>query len=476
MRTLHVLKRSARLILAFTIAASMALAAESAFADGGDGGGGGGNNDGDNNFFPPVAGVDVNTAGVLKVQTVDARLDRQRMNQARMRVDANDVMRPSELRKVSLNRLEDAVAERIASGSAITDDLVATAGLTSIDYVFFYPESGDIVVAGPAEGFAADSTGRMVGISTGRPSVLLEDLIVALRAYAPESPGTPVISVSIDPTQQGLQRMQQYLASLGGRAGRGDTARLVRGLKQNLGLQTVTIAGVPPATHFARVLVEADYRMKLIGIGLEQLPLPFKGYVSRTTPQSAAGAMQRWYFQPNYNGVSVSEDRFAMRISQHGVELVGEGERVGPDGQRAANGKGNRASQAFCHEFTSKYSQIALRVRVFAELQQLIDLAIAAAYIHQQDFYSQADWSMSLLGDESKLPVQTYAAPQQVETAVNAIWRGNTLMTPLGGGVSVQPRVALRSDRIDVDADGSNAAMMKRAGPQSLPEGSWWWD
>ena len=46
-----------------------------------------------------------------------------------------------------------------------------------------------------------------------------------------------------------------------------------------------------PKTHFAQVLVEADYRMKLIGIGLEQPPVRMVSYVDRANP--AAGRAQR---------------------------------------------------------------------------------------------------------------------------------------------------------------------------------------
>jgi len=446
---------------------------------GGGGGnqGGGGNNDIGNAFGNPIAGVDVDPSGVLKMRMVDPRLARQRWMQARQAAVVEDVMRPSELRKVSLNRLENIIAEHIAADRRLPDDVLAVAGLTSVQYVFFYPDTKDIVIAGPAEGFVADPTERFVGMNTGRPSVLLEDLVTALRAYAPSAPPTRVISVSIDPTPEGLARMQQFLRNVGGRANRGDTMRLVHGLKQNLGLQTVTILGIPAATHFARVLVEADYRMKLIGIGLEQLPVPVRSYVSRTNPQSvAANALERWYFQPNYDGVSVSEDRLAMRIDERGVELVGAGERVLGNGQRVMEGRGNRASQAFTKEFTDKYAMIASRVRVYAEMQQLIDLAIAAAYIQEQDFYAQADWTMPVLMDESQVPVETYTAPEKVETAVNAIWRGNTLMTPLGGGVNMQPRLAFNSDRMQVDAAGENVQVKQAAGPTDLEPKQWWWD
>ena len=157
-----------------------------------------------------------------------------------------------------------------------------------------------------------------------------------------------------------------------------------------------------------------------------------QSYVDRANPLSvAANAMERWYFQPRYDGIAVSEDGLAMKINERGVELVGENERVA-GGRRAASGRVNKASQAFCKDFTDKYAMIAEKVRIYAEMRQLFNVAIAAAYIHEQDFYGQASWDMPVLGDEAKFAVQTYTAPEQVETAVNAIWRGNTLDDPTG--------------------------------------------
>ena len=95
--------------------------------------------------------------------------------------------------------------------------------------------------------------------------------------------------------------------------------------------------------------------MKLIGIGLERLPVRVMSYVERAKPSTvAANAMERWYFQPNYDGVAVSEDGFAMKIKERGVQLVGANERVANGGQRVASGRVNKASQAFCLDFTNK--------------------------------------------------------------------------------------------------------------------------
>ena len=422
----------------------------------------------------PIAGIDVDATGVLRVKQFDPRLAQQRLAAAKAMADT-DVMQPSKLRKVSLNRLEAAIATQLAGGE-LTDEVKALAGLTAVQYVFYYPDTKDIVIAGPAEGFFADPTERLIGMQSGLPVVLLEDLVTALRAFAPGQKPTPVISVSIDPTPEGLQRMNQFLASVGGNVQPSDVQRLTSGLKQNLGLQTVTFKGIPSATHFARVLVEADYRMKLVGIGLEELPVGVKSYVARANPRSvAANAMERWYFQPNYDGVAVSEDGLAMKIKERGVQLVGANERVVDGGQRQVSGKVNKASQAFCREFSEKFPEIAKRVRIYAELRQLIDVSIAAAYIQQQDFYGQADCQLATFMDESKLSVETYTVPENVETAVNAIWRGSTLMTPLGGGVHMQPRNALSKQHLVTD-NGENNQVKQSAGPGNLADGQWWWD
>ena len=65
-------------------------------------------------------------------------------------------------------------------------------------------------------------------------------------------------------------------------------------------------------------------------------------------------------------------------------------------------------------------------------------MAVAAAFIQENDYYGKANWAMDILGNEEKFPVETFNAPVEVESAVNSVWKGNQLMTPIGGGVSVR--------------------------------------
>jgi hypothetical protein len=347
-----------------------------------------------------------------------------------------------------------------------------------VQYVFFYPESGDIVIAGPAEGWVEDLSGRVRGINSGRPVVELQDLVVALRCFAPDQPDNRAIGCSIDPTQEGLARMQQFLRSLGSRAVPSQTDYIVQGLRTSLGMQTVRIMGVPPDTHFAQVMVEADYRMKLIGIGLERPQVKLASYVDRANPgQVSRNALQRWFFVPDYNCVRVSEDQLAMELVGQGVKLVGEDEVVSNDGaRRQSGGSGNLASKAFVTGFTDKYEELAAVTPVYAQLRNLIDLAIAAAYIRQQDLYAKSGWKMATFGEEAKFAAETYRTPVQVETAVTSVWRGNTLMTSVGGGVTIRAEQALDSQNLLNDEGGKLQLKHGQVDLKQLAEGQWWWD
>ena len=108
-------------------------------------------------------------------------------------------------------------------------------------------------------------------------------------------------------------------------------------MRNSLGYQNVTVNGVSPKTHFAQVMVEADYRMKLIGIGLERPPVRMVSYVDRAKPSEVSrNALQRWFFVPDYQCVRESDDKLAMELVGDGVKLVGEDEVVMANGERRA--------------------------------------------------------------------------------------------------------------------------------------------
>ena len=438
-----------------------------------------GNQNNNTGSGPGAAGVVVSPSGVLSIKQFgdpSNLLNKRWAAEAKSKLPG-DLAKGSELRKVSLNRLEAVIADKLDKREPIDDEIKYLAGMTRLQYVFYYPETKDIVIAGPAEPFAPDASGRVIGVDSGRAVLELQDLVVALRAFPAGGDPTNVLGVSIDPTKEGLQRMQEFLGRISGRVRPNDAGRIVAGLKENLGLQNVTIRGVSPETHFAQVMVEADYRMKLIGIGIEKPPVKMASYVDKASPSDISrNALTRWFFTPNYDCVRVTEDGLAMELVGEGVKLVGENELVQADGTRAASGSGNRASELFCQGFTAAYPKLSQKVAVYAQLRNLIDLSIAAAYIQQQDFYGHADWKTELFGDESRFSVEVYETPKQVETACTAVWKGARLVTPVGGGVNVQPLKALSAENRQQDEQGEVSKAKQQVKLDNLARGQWWWD
>jgi len=429
------------------------------------------------------AGVVIDAEGVLKVRLVTDRgglLARRRVEEALSRLPL-DIARTSKLRKISLNRLEAALKDRLEAGDTATDEMLHLAGMTRVSHVFFYPDSHDIVIAGPAEAWAEDPAGRTRGVESGRPTILLSDLVVALRAFPPQGTPTPLVSCSIDPTKEGLANMQEFLKTLPNRLGGQPTASTARfiadGLQRSLGLQVVTIQGIPDNTHFAQVLVEADYRMKLIGIGLEKPPVKLKSYVDLANPSSvAANAMQRWYFTPNYSCVRATEDGWAMELEGEGVKLIGADELVAADGTRVAAGREDAAGKLLVQGFTDKYPELARTVPIYAQLRNCIDLLVAAAFIQKEDYYGQAGWTMPVLSSEDAFAVQTAPAAKRVDSAVATVLKGNRLMTPIGGGVNIQARRALSPEHLLTDDEGKVAAARAAVSVSGLTPSQWWWD
>jgi hypothetical protein len=344
------------------------------------------------------------------------------------------------------------------------------AGIQRITNVFYFPESKDIVIAGPAEGWFPGHEGAMIGTSTLQPVCELQHLITALRAFPPNNEVGGLVTCSIDPTAEGIARLQRFQAQ----AGFMNRRAFVDGVIRSLGNQVVSVEGVPDTTHAALMMVAADYRMKRIGLGQDSIRVPgLQTFIANTVP-SASNALFRWYFVPDYDSVVLTEDRTGMQLLGDGVRLVAENEIASETGERqVAAGVLDPGSRAFTQSFTQHYSQIARQALVFAQLRNWIDMLICAAHIQQEDFYGKSGWSMEFFGNEEKYPLETFVAPREVAPIVGVrVIRGLTL-APVGGGIVIDAELAL--DEASVDEDGKIAERQKQIAI-NLPDGVWWWD
>ena len=436
---------------------------------------GNGNNNGtnnNNNNNGAAAGVTVSAEGLVEtvVAKPNKRLDQQRQAAAREKL-TDDLVTFNPLRKVSLVRLEKAYEELNRAETQVTPDMQYLAGLQRIDYVFVYPQSRDIVIAGPAEGFAEDGAGRTVGLTTGRPPLRLDDLMVAFRAV---NRGEDV-GCSIDARAENLAKFKAYQASHSGASSAAVARKRFDEMAKILGNQKVSIWGVPPDSHFARTMVEADYFMKKISIG--QLRIRVKGFKTHLSMVGPGDDMaNRWWFAPLYEPFQATADGNAFQISGPRAQLYAENEVVTADGKRTGVGIKAASTDRYAKHFTEKFPELAEAVPAFAELQTLFDLLTVAALIQQHGLAERVDWPMSLFLDEQRGVIAKCNVPRDVATTVAyKRSRRRTLIAMVGGGVMIDPRETLQAVRVEEGGEALGAKLADADEPE-VPAGRWWWD
>jgi hypothetical protein len=411
-----------------------------------------------------VGGVSIDARGVVTKVRVDELGELVRARTAALAPVPGDLKQAAP-RKVSLRRLEAAIAEHRKNGTPLADDMRYLAGLQRIQYVFVYPEQKDIVLAGPAEGWRISPDGEIVGETTNRPVMLLDDLLVALRAT--EAMRDFGISCSIDPTSEGLARFQALIKSQ--RRAPDDPDPLKRSIEQAMGPQTITLKGVPEDSHFARVLVAADYRMKRYGMGFDDPPLDgLPSYLQMMKASGGGGLAPRWWLTLDYDALVTDGAGLAWEFRKSGVKAVTEDRVLMASGQLRDTSRRNPLAEKWAHNMTARYEELAVREAIWGQLRNCMDLAVLAALISHHNLAGKCGWDMSLLLNPD-VPVETYHAPHHVDTLANVLAKRGGLIVSASGGVAINPWKVLESPGEDPSLGQSRA----KAAPGKT---NWWWN
>lgn len=390
---------------------------------------------GNNNqrFGNQVGGVMVNPDGVL--ESVGSQ-NLQELNA--LRADAfnsppSALKKPVELRKISLRRIDAALKElgqhKIAE---LPDEVQYLAGMQRIQFVFLYPEQNDIVIAGPGEGWKLDGKANIVGVTTGRPVLQLEDFVVAFRSVEAARQGQ--LSCSIDPTAEGRQRFEQLIKTQ-----KTFNASVVPAIEKAFGDQHITISGVPDTSRFARILAAADYKMKRIGMKLE--PSPVKGLSSfiDLAPARLDNMMPRWWMACNYEPLGRSEDGLAWELRGAGVKVQTEDEFVdNAKGTVRGSSQASPAAQKWSDQFTAKYDDLSAKEPIFGELRNLMDMCVIAALMTKENLPAKVKCELPELTSKSgRAQLAASVAPKKVPTQCSATKKGTNWVITASGGVNI---------------------------------------
>jgi hypothetical protein len=399
---------------------------------------------------------------------------------------SEDVARHSELREISLKSIGEEIASLVAAGEAIPPELEQAAGLARIDYVIFDRERNDVRLAGPAEGWKLTSDGRAIGKTTHRSIIKLEDLATAIRSVWG---GARQLSCSIDPTKEGLAEIQRIAST---RATEPNASKLREIYRDALGDQIVTTGGVPAGSRFARVMVEADYLMKQMGVGtikVRDITSHIESQSKRNKEGDFGLTLARWWFTSHYEPLDANKSRTVFGIRGPRLRLLSEEMMLAESGERRGSGRPSR--DQFADDFTEHIEELQARYPAFSDLANLYDLVLVAALMDREGWADP--WTDSIWADEKRWPTPIGIVPKKAEAV--AVCETRKAKDPKGersllisvayGGVSIRPAALIE----ELPAGGPPVGLPIASSPPSpttmaklepipepKPEKKWWKD
>lgn len=412
-----------------------------------------------------VGGVHVDAQGVVSTPEVGDNEQLLAAWQSGLDPVPADLQEYTDLRYVSLKNLEKQIAEHVANDEPLPDAVRYMAGLLRVKYVFVYPERGDVVLAGPAEGWKVDSLGNTVGVTTNRPVLFLEDFIVALRANNVR--GGPVISCSIDPTEEGLRRLRQVSREFTAQTG---PALASRRIEQALGRQQITVTGVPASSHYARVLVAADFRMKRLAMNFQPAPvdgMPSYLHLFRARGAGVQNMLPRWWLATHYDPVLQDAEGLAWEIRGQGVKCMTEDELVSSSGERQRTGQASSAAKKWADTLTERFDELANEDSAFGHLRNVMDASVAAALLVKEGLLEHVGLELPAMTADYEL--EQYNTPQTVASQASFIKKNGRWIISASGGVQMTPwQVAERIEKSDA------LAPVREQATAGLGD-AWWW-
>jgi len=420
-----------------------------------------------------VGGISIDAAGVVQPAAVDDRADLVAQMRKQLKNAPGGLVVPAGMRMISLRGMEEALEAAVRNNQgALPDELRYMAGLQRIEYVFVVPERNDVVLAGPGEGWKVDDQANIVGITTGRPVLRLDDFMAALRAVQEARRGG--ISVSIDPTEKGYQQLQTLLNEQRRSRRTPQFATLEPAMREAFGNQQIKILGVPTTSHFARVMVAADYKMKRLAMKLD--PSPVKGLTSfvdlvKNARNIAPDVNPRWWLACNYEPLVRSEDSLAWQLRGPGVKAMTEDEFVDANGRVRSDGSKNPMAQKWADQLTEHYEELSKKDIVFGELRNIMDMCVIAALLEKEQLLERAGCSIPLLTDQkSRIELEAWHTPKVVPPQCSFLKTRRGWVVTASGGVQVESWPVLNKTQMDPQI----SSYLKKAKPAN--QTGWWWN
>jgi hypothetical protein len=215
-------------------------------------------------------------------------------------------------------------------------------------------------------------------------------------------------------------------------------------------------------------------------MGIEPGTLGVESYLSmvKLKPgESMPLDVLRWWFTMKYDSLEATPARDAFQLKGQGVQLQSENELLTKLGKRVHTGQANPINQQFAVNFTNEFSAISEKYPLYAELQNLFDLALVAALIDTERLHDQVGWHLTCFGKDGNYQPQLGPEPKQVDSVINhRVVNEKQILVGVSGGVRADPWRFVTGKAVRENNYGELKAQRSTAKPADLPADAWWWD
>lgn len=349
-----------------------------------------------------------------------------------------------ERRCLSLARLVQIVRAARDTGAPLPPEVSDLAGIRWVEGVLIDRELNDVVLVGRA----------------GRPSLHLDDLVIALGLGAAET----LPYCSLDPRPENVLALQRRDDSCSITDDVALASHLAE-LRRTLGPQTVVLEGVPRTSRWAHSMVSSDYRLKAIHQGLEPLAgldsciqRMLGNARSATRRGSAAEAersLSRLWFHLADDDPRFVQSETALFLLSCSVCVSTEAQLVERDGTLRDAGRRDGDTAAFAREFSAAFPRMAEHDVDFALLTALYRLLSLCRGMSQSGVLARAGLDLAGLTEgyaaTAERPMEETLPPLANGRLVRLEGDGiiHVVCPTVVGGVSMQVAVTSASFRAE---------------------------
>lgn len=386
----------------------------------------------------------------------------------------------SDLRVISLRKLDQALAWRTAKGLRTTQEFDYLAGLSRIEYVFVDEATEDVLLAGPANGHQRataknnDAVQNNTALDATVQGFHLIDLALLIDLL--NSRSLP-LGCSIDPTDEGILAAQQLLKPAGALKRLAiDPQKFVGQMQDKIGPHHVRVFGMPAGSPAAVALVAADEHMKQLGFGNTHTSIPIESYFDHLDKQTdvPSQSLIRWWFTFANEPIRANAQRNLFQLPRQCVALLSEQQWVSMLG-RKATGKHDPSADAFATSMTAGMAELRKVHPDYARMVALFESTLALQLVleasGQHDLH---DWFPSLT-HFANASYQGQTEPKTVSGLTT--WhklKNGTVVAVVSGGVRIDPRELTTESHWEMSS--VSVDLQRESTSVEVSRECWWWD